>query len=146
MIYNFSDFIKNYPKNKVCLGGTAKFYKINDEVGLKVFHSKFKRDVSYDNQKKLNELSLAPKIFEKFDIHDDFALTTELVRPLFDCFDDIDENLFEQQEKFYSEQVQKFNNKCEELGVRLLDNHIGNLAFDKNNNIIIIDTESIKWL
>lgn len=65
-------------------GVSAKFFQINDEWGIKVFHyaSEEYCDEVYENQRLLAEHGLAPPVGVKFKVGEQWCYSTRVASPL----------------------------------------------------------------
>lgn len=63
-------------------GGSARFIKIDDEWGLKLYRNEETRDNAYSRQGNMSAFGYAPKIGMKFDVGTEFGFVTQVAVPL----------------------------------------------------------------
>lgn len=132
-------------------GVSCFFVPLNEDWGVKVFHSESKRDYAYANQKEAYErFGLAPAVGDTFDLPDDnYCYITERATPIADdkemkdlyeavgedaYFDAVDK-IYEE----YSDQMYEVSRTFWNEGFYWSDDHIFNWGVLKDGRLVPID-------
>jgi hypothetical protein len=127
MLAEVETIIRTSPWSSYNEGMYANFKKINDQWGLKFYHSKSMRDKTYHFQMIAHEIGRAPRLGDKFDLKtpdgsNAYGYITE-------CIDRLGYNIEEEYESLISD--------LEEI-METWDMHDENVGY-LNGNLVAID-------
>jgi hypothetical protein len=138
---NYSELLENGKKSSGCC---CNFVDLENGKGLKVYGSRYSRDLHHDAQVYAAGLGLAPEVFEKFQVAGTYGYVTEVVETLVP-YSKSNEYLFDNYPDEWdtilkSEYASELEELEETLGYDLHDSHDGNFGL-KNGKLVIIDCD-----
>jgi hypothetical protein len=97
-------------------GCCARFIKINDEIGLKIYENEGTRDKALEDQRKMAALGYAPETGIAFQVGCEYGLVTQVAIPLVQAKLD-DEEWYEFNERYRNDvsKLQHLSDEKDEL-------------------------------
>lgn len=121
-------------------GSFNLFFRLNDQIGIKLTLNEEIRDKNYKRQQKASKIGLGPEVYGKMDVGYEgefyYGYFTEIVEVIENVASKGD-NEYYKLKKQYQEELMELKEKLKDVFI-FKDNHLGNIGW-KNGRMVCID-------